>query len=383
MVTARRFGRASEPLLVPNTGNNGALKIGMATTARKRGHVTLEVMENPNSDVKAEKRASLPEPRLASSGGLGFHAGPYPGEPADATFATVAGTRVHYVDLGAGPPVVLLHGFASSLEVWSDLLPRLAWKHRTVALDLRGFGWSDHSQGDYSPRGQAELVWALLDHLGIDQSAVVGHSWGASVALAMALSAPERTTRIALYDGWIYEEQLSWLFRWARADWVGEYLLGFCDESCIRSQLAFAFHDSRYVTPERVKRTASRMALPGARTAALAAMRAMDFAEQQARYSTLRMPALVLWGQQDAIAAPAFGQRLAADLGAELIMFPRCGHFPMIEAAESSNATVDQFLDTLKRSWWNPFRRVGRRTAVLHRRIREVRNHSRRSARSS
>src|SRR5258708_27307942 len=56
---------------------------------------------------------------------LGFHPGPLPGEPADATFATVAGTRVHYVDQGMGPAVVLVHGFCSSLEIWSQLVPEL------------------------------------------------------------------------------------------------------------------------------------------------------------------------------------------------------------------------------------------------------------------
>ncbi len=317
-------------------------------------------MDDSKLDAKEDTSGSMPDRPLDSSSGLGFHAGPLPGEPADATFATVAGTRLHYLDLGTGPAVVLLHGFASSLEVWSQLLPQLAREHRAVALDLKGFGWSDRPQGDYSPRAQAELVWALLDQLEIDQAAIVGHSWGGSVALAMALCAPARTTHIALYDGWVYEEQLSWLFRWARADWIGESLLGFYDESCVRKQLALGFHDPSYVTPERVNTVASRMALPGARTAALATMRAMRFVEQQALYSTLKMPSLVLWGQEDAIASPAFGQRLAADLGAELVMFPRCGHFPMIEAAEASNAALERFLRASKRPWWefrNPLRK--------------------------
>src|SRR5262249_6643981 len=156
----------------------------------------------------------------------------------------------------------------------------------------------------------------------------------------------------------------------ARSAGVGEYLLGLYDESCIRKQLGLAFYDSSRVTPELVRRVASRMALPGARTAALATMRAMRFGEQQTRYSTLRMPALVLWGQEDAIAAPVFGQRLAADLGAELIMYARCGHFPMIEAAKSSNAALEQFLAKAKRPWWNAFTRIGHRAAVFQRRMR-------------
>ena len=79
-------------------------------------------------------------------------------------FATVEGIRLHFVEQGSGAPVVLLHGFASSLDVWNGVIPQLARRHRTVALDLKGFGASDRSAGDYSPGAQATLVWALLDH---------------------------------------------------------------------------------------------------------------------------------------------------------------------------------------------------------------------------
>ncbi len=119
--------------------------------------------------------------------------------------------------MGEGPAVVLLHGFGSSLDMWRPLLPELAEDHRVLALDLKGFGWTDRPRGDYSPSAQAQLVWAVLNERGIERAALVGHSWGAAVALAMALASPERTTRIAIYGGWVYEEQLSFLFRWARS----------------------------------------------------------------------------------------------------------------------------------------------------------------------
>src|SRR5262249_52319133 len=145
-----------------------------------------------------------------------FHEGPLPGEPTDGVFATIAGVRVHYVDRGLGQAVVLLHGFGSSLEVWDEVVPELSREQRVIAVDLKGFGWTDRPEGDYSPAAQAEMVWGLLDHLEVWRAALVGHSWGASVSLAMALSAPRRTTRIALYAAWAYEEQLSYSFRLAR-----------------------------------------------------------------------------------------------------------------------------------------------------------------------
>ena len=158
------------------------------------------------------------------TGCMMFHPGPLPGEPKTATYAEVNGVRIRYLDVGQGPPVVLIHGFASSLETWNGVVPALAKTHRVIALDLKGFGWSGRPEGDYSPRAEAELVFGLLDQRGVDRAAVVAHSWGASVALEMALAKPARVTRMALYDAWIYEEQLPTFFIMARASGVGETL---------------------------------------------------------------------------------------------------------------------------------------------------------------
>ncbi len=65
------------------------------------------------------------------------------------------GVRVRYLDEGQGPPVVLIHGFASSLDTWRTVLPVLTRHHRVIALDLKGFGWTDRPAGDYSPEAQA------------------------------------------------------------------------------------------------------------------------------------------------------------------------------------------------------------------------------------
>ena len=97
------------------------------------------------------------------SGCLHFHNGPMPGEPKDATYLELEGTRVRYVDVGEGPAVVLLHGFASSIENWLTVMPKLVKDHRIIAIDMRGFGWTDRPVADYSPAAQAKLLKAVLD----------------------------------------------------------------------------------------------------------------------------------------------------------------------------------------------------------------------------
>src|SRR5207244_3196530 len=96
---------------------------------------------------------------LLSSGCLSYHRGAMPGEPKAARFASVEGARVRFVDTEEGPSekptVVMIHGFASSLETWTAVTPAVARTHRVIALDLKGFGWTDRPEGDYSPEAQA------------------------------------------------------------------------------------------------------------------------------------------------------------------------------------------------------------------------------------
>lgn len=288
---------------------------------------------------------------LLCAGCLSWHQGPMPGEPRDATYATLTADgqnlRVRYRDVGpqTAPVVVLLHGFASALETWAAVAPRLAHTQRVISLDLKGFGWTDRPEGDYSPAAQANLVLALLDSRGVDRFSVVGHSWGSSVALAVALAAPERVQRVALYDAWVFEDQLPAFFRWARVDGVGEALFGLFYKERADERLVRAFYDPTVVQEAFVEEVERALDRPGTVAAALAAARGQRFAELQGRWSQVKQPTLLLWGQQDQVSWLEFGERLAAALpDARLRVYPRCGHFPMIEAAEASYAALSAFL---------------------------------------
>lgn len=283
------------------------------------------------------------------AGCLSFHRGPMPGEPKTAKFADVDGVRMRYVDTGEGaddrPTAVLVHGFASALETWDAVVPALSKTHRVIALDLKGFGWTDRPEGDYSPRAQAELVWKLLDQRGVQKTAFVAHSWGSSVVLAATLRSPERVTKLALYDAWVYEEQLPPFFHWARADGVGETLFALYYRERPDERIALGFYDRRYVTEKLVEDVEGALARPGTTAAALAAVRGQRFTDVETKYRTVDKPALLLWGREDLVTPIRFGERLARDLpNAKLLTYPRCGHFPMIEAQPASTRDLVAFL---------------------------------------
>jgi pimeloyl-ACP methyl ester carboxylesterase len=303
-------------------------------------------------------------------GCLSFHKGPMPGEPKTARFADVDGVRVRFIDTEGGeatkpaaqppregeeaeakpaaaekPTVVLVHGFASAIEAWSPVLPALSKTHRVLALDLKGFGWTDRPEGDYSPDAQARIVLKLLELRGVQKAAFVAHSWGSSVVLAAALAAPERVTKLALYDAWVYEDQLPTFFHWARTDGVGEMLFGLYYKERADERMSLAFFDKKFVTERLVEEVDGALDRPGTVAAALAAVRGQHYSDIEAKYRTIDKPTLLMWGREDLVTPIKYGERLVRELpNAKLVTYPRCGHFPMIEARDASTRELVAFL---------------------------------------
>ena len=111
------------------------------------------------------------------------------------------GIELAVTDEGEGPPVLLLHGFPDSSELWRRQIPALTQAGlRVIAPDLRGYGESDKPQ-EVEPyrvtHSVADLV-AILDGLGVEKVRVAGHDWGAGVAWALTLMAPQRVERLAV-----------------------------------------------------------------------------------------------------------------------------------------------------------------------------------------
>jgi pimeloyl-ACP methyl ester carboxylesterase len=112
----------------------------------------------------------------------------------------VRGVRLHVAEAGEGPPLLLLHGWPQHWWCWRRLVPALAARHRVIAPDLRGWGWSSAPPGDYAKADFAADVLALLDSEGIDRAHIIGHDWGGYAAFLLALGHPERVERLMALD---------------------------------------------------------------------------------------------------------------------------------------------------------------------------------------
>lgn len=274
-----------------------------------------------------------------------FHGGALPGAPAEATFVEIDGVHVRYREAGRGPAVVLVHGYSASSDSWLPVMPAVAATHRVIAVDLKGFGWTSRPEGDYSPRAQAKLVWSVLDKLGVTDVAIVGHSWGSSVSLEMAVAQPQRVRRVALYDAYVYDDQVPSFFRWAEKPGIGEALFGLYYDERMEDRVPLAYYDDKWVTQPRVEHVEEELARPGTTAAALATAREHHFGALHEALRSFTKPVLLLWGENDEVTPVRFGHQLAAELAdATLITYPRCGHIPMVEAHNQSTRDLVAFL---------------------------------------
>jgi len=201
---------------------------------------------------------------------------------------------LHVVDEGAGPPVVLLHGFPDSSALWRHQIPMLVEAaYRAIAPDLRGFGASDRPADVDAYRLEASVadVLALLDRRGIEQADVVGHDWGAALGWALAGFAPGRVRSLVAvsvghpagyFTDTLRQREMSWYMLFFLPPGVAEEALPRDDWTLLRTWLAGQGGDlDRYVAD---------LARPRALTAALNWYRANLTAESFGMAVPLPLP---------------------------------------------------------------------------------------------
>jgi pimeloyl-ACP methyl ester carboxylesterase len=131
----------------------------------------------------------------------------------------VHGLGVHVAEAGAGPPVLLVHGWPQHWYAWRKVAPLLAADRRVICPDLRGLGWSDAPPGDYAKQTLAADLLALLDALELERVEMIAHDWGAWVGFILCLEHPERFEHylaLNMYTPWPERPSLRAIPRLAR-----------------------------------------------------------------------------------------------------------------------------------------------------------------------
>ena len=266
-------------------------------------------------------------------------------------FIDVDGIRVHYQEAGDrhAPAMVLIHGFASSTLVWSNVFLKLAEAgYRVIALDMLGYGYSAKPRnGEYTIAGQAKLLARLLDQLGIARAIFVGSSYGGAVAATCALDYPDRVEKLILVGAVNNNRPLEFtLMRLFGApvfgDVVSPLLIG--SRRLLRRRMKRVYDQHSWVLDEkRVDARHLPLRAAGTQRAIIRTVRRWD-AERISRDAHLiTQPTLLLWGENDLEIPLADGERLHAEIpGSRLIVLLNCGHLPHEEYPEAfTNVVID------------------------------------------
>jgi pimeloyl-ACP methyl ester carboxylesterase len=275
----------------------------------------------------------------------------------------VHGLRLHCVEAGTGPLVVLLHGFPEFWYAWRHQLPALADAgYRVVAPDLPGYNTSDKPPRvrDYRPQVLAQDMADLIVALGAGSAAVAGHDWGGALAWLLAMHHPERVQRLVVLNaphpirflkGLRSPRQLrrSWYILAFQAPWLPERLIAARDFQALRRALGRQPTRPGAFTAQDIDRYVAAAAQPGALHAAINYYRAAFRANPLAQVRNLRrvdIPTLIIWGDQDRY----LGRELAGPDRAwvpnvRVERIAEASHWVQADAPERVNRLMVDFLD--------------------------------------
>ncbi len=260
------------------------------------------------------------------------------------------GARVRFLEVGSGPPLLLVHGFLSSHLGWEDVVPHLASHFRLVIPDLPGFGESEKpppARYAYGFDAFAESLVDVIAALGLNRVSLCGHGLGGAVALTFAANHPDLVERLLLVDPLVYPARLGNMARVASMPIVGPVVF---KQLFGRTMFKSYFRDQVYGSVEsvpwaRIDRLFDLFNVPAAREAACATALAMlDTRPLVARVPRIVAPTLVAWGRGDRISAVAQGRKLARELHNARFEVFECGHSPPEECPEAFVQVAMAFL---------------------------------------
>jgi pimeloyl-ACP methyl ester carboxylesterase len=232
------------------------------------------------------------------------------------------GLMVHYEALGRGRPIIFLHGWVGSWRYWINAMQAASTSFRAYAVDLFGFGDSDHSKSQYTIEKQAEMLDRFLDNLGIGKIALVGHDLGALVGFHYLKSHYESVDRMMAINVPLDYELLTTRMRTTSASELAEWLTGRQPEALT------ALSDASKTDPEAV-------------SASMSSLQAYDIFPHVRNFG---VPCLFVYGANN----PAFNSVPSPDntlpMHMHQINLENSGHFPMLDNASQFNRLLIDFL---------------------------------------
>jgi pimeloyl-ACP methyl ester carboxylesterase len=267
------------------------------------------------------------------------------------------GLTVHMRDQGKadGPAIVLIHGSNSSLHTWEPWVKLLGQEYRILTLDLPGHGLTGADPKlDYSDANYVSVVNRLLEARGIPQAIIGGNSMGGGISWKFALTYPEKTRALLLLNASGANVQADAPppigFRVMRMAGMRELGRVITPRSMVGASLKGSYADPAKVQERDIDRYWELLRYPGNRDATVARFAAFADAKPNdtAKFAAIKVPTLILWGNQDNVLTVKGADWMASAIpGSTKIIYDKVGHLPMEEIPEKSASDVKAFLAKL------------------------------------
>lgn len=264
-----------------------------------------------------------------------------------------ASYRMHYIEKGTGPRhILLLHGFAAHSYTWKFVIESLAQAgYHVWALDLIGFGFSDKPLDvHYGLDLFIAQIEAFMEEMHLSSAAIIGHSMGGGLALAMALFHSARVQSLVLMDALVYPIKLPIYFALARV--LGNLSKPFFGRMATKRVLKDVMYDHKKISEEQIAAYTSPLSMPGGKEALIKSLQ--NFTDHElwrihAHLDDIKVPTLIIWGEKDKWMPSHYHQRLSHALPhAHKVIIPNCGHVSPEESPQECGKAILEFYKQLE-----------------------------------
>jgi pimeloyl-ACP methyl ester carboxylesterase len=271
-----------------------------------------------------------------------------PTEASTSQYVQLSKLRLHYNEVGQGPPLICIHGGGPGANSWSNFVTNIgafAPHYRLVLVDLPRFGKSDKVAIDGPPLTfMAAVLKEFMDALGIAKAPIIGNSYGGQVALKLAIDYSDRVSSLTLIGSAPVVQSLFSPMPVEGVKLIGSYYRGAGGPSLakMRQILSTLVFDQSLITDELVRERYEASIDPETVKINMEPGTRQDLT---AELGKVKAPTLVIWGMDDRAGALDVGLLMTRFIpDAQMHIFTRCGHWAQVERADEFNELVLNFL---------------------------------------
>ncbi|TET35971.1 MAG: alpha/beta hydrolase [Anaerolineales bacterium] len=263
----------------------------------------------------------------------------------------INGNQTHYIDVGQGDPLILLHGFFLDSYTWSKNVKSLSDHYKVYVPDLWGFGYSTREPVDYGYQLYVDQLLGFMDTLGIERASLVGHSMGGGTAILFTVQNRDRVNRLILVDPAGMPSSLPLRAKLFNLPGVGEFLMQLNTDAFRRKNLADLWiHEMENMSDHDFDNLMRFQKIEGSTEVILSILRKQFFhtlGDEIIQLAKLDFPVMLVWGREEKNIPLERGKAMHQILdGSRLEIVEAAGHMPNFERPETFNGLAIDFLES-------------------------------------